>query len=80
MAVTQLSECPGSGGPLFDPNASGSDKAVVYGLVTGETNTCQGLFTNLADPAIWKPFRKPLASHGLSHVVPTNAAHPAEAA
>ncbi|WP_424863588.1 S1 family peptidase [Streptomyces sp. MMS24-I29] len=69
-----------SGGPLFDPSTSGSDKAVVYGLVTGETNTCQGLFTNLADPTIWKPFRKPLASHGLSHVVPTNAAHPAEAA
>ncbi|MCX4966981.1 serine protease [Streptomyces sp. NBC_00654] len=67
-----------SGGPLFDPNASRSGKAVVYGLVTGETNTCQGLFTNLADPAIWKPFREPLASHGLSHVIPAEATHPSD--
>ncbi len=63
-----------SGGPLFDPEAS--DKAVVYGLVTGSTNTCTGLFTNLADPAIWKPFREPLASHGLSHVIPADAPAP----
>ncbi|MFD7102884.1 S1 family peptidase [Streptomyces celluloflavus] len=67
-----------SGGPLFDPNpsentakATKAAKAVVYGLVTGSTNTCTGLFTNLADPAIWKPFREPLASHGLSHVIPS---------
>ncbi|WP_335940046.1 S1 family peptidase [Streptomyces sp. PTD5-9] len=65
-----------SGGPLFDPAPSG--RAVVYGLVTGETNTCTGLFTNLTDPAIWKPFRAPLASHGLTHVIPADA--PAEAA
>ncbi|MFI1015906.1 S1 family peptidase [Streptomyces sp. NPDC020965] len=57
-----------SGGPLFDMKGSG--RAVVYGLVTGETNTCTGLFTNLSDPAVWKPFRAPLASHGLSHVIP----------
>ncbi|MFF9352253.1 S1 family peptidase [Streptomyces sp. NPDC014734] len=77
--TTRSRVAPGdSGGPLFDPNASG--KAVVYGLVTGETNTCQGLFTNLADPAIWKPFREPLASHGLSHVIPAETAGPAEAA
>ncbi|WP_157857336.1 S1 family peptidase [Streptomyces yerevanensis] len=57
-----------SGGPLFDTKASG--KTVVYGLVTGDTNTCTGLFTNLADPTIWKPFRDPLASHGLGHVIP----------
>lgn len=61
-----------SGEPLFDPKASGaSGKTVVYGLVTGETNTCSGLFTNLADPAIWKPFRAPLASYGLGHLIPT---------
>ncbi|MFJ5723138.1 S1 family peptidase [Streptomyces sp. NPDC093149] len=74
--TAQSRVAPGdSGGPLFDPGTSG--EAVVYGLVTGETNTCQGLFTNLADPAIWKAFREPLASHGLSHVIPTEAADPA---
>ncbi|MFH8533773.1 S1 family peptidase [Streptomyces tendae] len=57
-----------SGGPLFDPNASGG--TVVHGLVTGDTNTCPGLFTNLADPAVWKPFRAPLASEGLGNVIP----------
>ncbi|MEU5271853.1 serine protease [Streptomyces hygroscopicus] len=57
-----------SGGPLFDTKASG--ETVVYGLVTGDTNTCAGLFTNLADPAIWKPFRDLLASQGLGHVIP----------
>ncbi len=57
-----------SGGPLFAMKAHG--KAVVYGLVSGDTNTCTGLFTNLAAPDIWKPFRAPLASHGLGHVIP----------
>ncbi|MFI6642764.1 S1 family peptidase [Streptomyces sp. NPDC050504] len=56
-----------SGGPLFSTGVKG--KPVVHGLVTGDTNTCQGLFTNLADPAVWEPFRKPLAEHGLSHVI-----------
>lgn len=42
----------------------------MYGLVTGDTNTCAGLFTNLADPAIGKPFRDLLASRGLGHVIP----------
>ncbi|MEU3598245.1 serine protease [Streptomyces sp. NPDC006798] len=60
-----------SGGPLFAPAKSG--KAVIHGLVTGDTNTCTGLFTNLADPAIWQPFQGPLASHGLSHVLPKGA-------
>ncbi|MER8234944.1 serine protease [Streptomyces sp. NPDC094049] len=66
-----------SGGPLFAPKVSG--KAVVYGLVTGDTNTCSGLFTNLTDPSLWKPFRAPLASHGLSHVIPVER-RPADAA
>ncbi|MET9144909.1 serine protease [Streptomyces sp. NPDC004042] len=57
-----------SGGPLFDAKSPG--RTVVHGLVTGETNTCTGLFTNLADPVLWKPFRAPLAAHGLGHVVP----------
>ncbi|MFI1869898.1 S1 family peptidase [Streptomyces jumonjinensis] len=61
-----------SGGPLLDRDSSG--KPVVYGVVTGETNTCEGHFTNLADPAIWKLFRGPLASHGLSHVIPARGA------
>ncbi|MFH8989390.1 S1 family peptidase [Streptomyces sp. NPDC017940] len=65
-----------SGGPLFAPPSRG--KAVVHGLVSGDTNTCPGLFTNLSDPAVWKPFRKVLAAHGLSRVVPVRAA--AEAA
>ncbi|GLF98644.1 S1 family peptidase [Streptomyces yaizuensis] len=60
-----------SGGPLFSTTKSG--KTVVHGLVTGETNTCTGLFTNLGDPTIWEPFRKPLASHGLAHVLPKAA-------
>ncbi|MFE7135101.1 S1 family peptidase [Streptomyces sp. NPDC057638] len=60
-----------SGGPLFSVTKSG--KAVVRGLVTGATETCTGLFTNLADPVIWKPFREPLASHGLAHVLPSSA-------
>ncbi len=58
-----------SGGPLY--SVSGSGEAVVHGLVTGETSTCYGLFTNLADPTVWEPFREPLASHGLSHVLPS---------
>ncbi|MFF4173916.1 S1 family peptidase [Streptomyces sp. NPDC001744] len=57
-----------SGGPLFETKGHG--KAVAYGLVTGETNTCTGLFTNLADPAVWKPFHDVLASRGLGHVIP----------
>lgn len=61
-----------SGGPLYA--AEGARKPVVYGLVTGDTNTCQGLFTNLADPAVWEPFRAPLAGHGLGHVVPAKPA------
>lgn len=53
---------------MFDTKASG--KTVVYGLVTGDTHSCTGLITNLADPTIWEPFRDPLASHGLGHVIP----------
>ncbi|KUF15178.1 S1 family peptidase [Streptomyces silvensis] len=73
-----------SGGPLFAPPSPGgtvahgtggtvahrTGKAVVHGLVTGDTNTCPGLFTNLADPALWKPFRAVLAAKGLAHVIP----------
>ncbi|MFJ4206681.1 hypothetical protein ACIP2Y_44785 [Streptomyces sviceus] len=46
------------------------DKTVVYALVTGDTNSCTGLFTNLADATIREPFRDPRASHGLGHVIP----------